>query len=42
MTDITRQMLDELMGKERNIPLSERNKKKEFYYDPESKVKIFY
>jgi len=30
-----RAQMDELMGKDRNVPLNERNKKKEHYDDPD-------
>mmetsp|Transcript_19356 Transcript_19356/g.58498 ORF Transcript_19356/g.58498 Transcript_19356/m.58498 type:complete len:361 (-) Transcript_19356:1452-2534(-) len=35
MVDATRAMLDELMGKERNVPLTERSNKQLHYYDDE-------
>jgi len=33
--DAIKQQLDELMGKDRNVPLNERNKRKEHYDDPD-------
>jgi len=33
--DLTRQLLDELMGKDRNLSLVEKNKKQEHYNDPD-------
>ena len=35
MVDLLRNELDELMGKDRNLPLKERLKRKEFYDDPD-------
>lgn len=33
--DLMREQLDELMGKERNVPITERYKKKEHFDDPD-------
>lgn len=33
--DILRQQLDELMGRDRNVPLNERYRKKEHFSDPD-------
>ena len=33
--DLTRNLLDELMGKDRNVTREERAKNKENYYDPD-------
>ncbi len=35
MVDLFRQQLDELMGKERNVPLNDRYRKKEHFDDPD-------
>lgn len=35
MTDSVRAMLDELMGKERDVPLSQRSNRKMRFTDPE-------
>ena len=40
--DITRNILDELMGKDRDITNEERAKKKEHYDDPEVKHIFFF
>lgn len=35
MVDLLRNELDELMGKDRNLPIKERLKRKEHYDDPD-------
>lgn len=40
MVDIIRNELDELMGKDRNLPIKERLKRKEHYNDAEVKKQI--
>jgi len=40
MVDLLRNELDELMGKDRNLPLKERMKRKEFYDDVDVKKNI--
>ena len=40
--DITRNMLDELMGKDRDITNEEREKRKEHYDDPDVTPKLYF